>query len=202
MALQIYRETKRFASVLGLRCTAVYGGAQVAQQIADLKRGAEVVVATPGRLIDILTMQQGRLIALSRVSFVVLDEADRMFDMGCEPVWKSFNFWCVVVSLRGRVHRSAIVSEFRETRITLRVNVVAPTATRHRLDAITRRDDLTHGSMSTQVRAANRHGLKERETRSTDGVVFGDVSEGRRAVGEKALQHPLEIVCGGKSVAK
>ena len=70
--------------MLGLRCTAVYGGAQVAQQIADLKRGAEVVVATPGRLIDILTMQQGRLIALSRVSFVVLDEADRMFDMGCE----------------------------------------------------------------------------------------------------------------------
>ena len=41
-------------------------------------------MATPGRLIDILTMQQGRLIALSRVSFVVLDEADRMFDMGCE----------------------------------------------------------------------------------------------------------------------
>ena len=64
----------------------VYGGAQVAQQIADLKRGAEVVVATPGRLIDILTMQQGRLIALSRVSFVVLDEADRMFDMGTRSV--------------------------------------------------------------------------------------------------------------------
>jgi ATP-dependent RNA helicase DDX46/PRP5 len=97
LALQIYRETKRFASVLGLRCTAVYGGAQVAQQIADLKRGAEVVVATPGRLIDILTMQQGRLIALSRVSFVVLDEADRMFDMGCEPVWK-----LQVVSTRSR----------------------------------------------------------------------------------------------------
>ena len=106
LALQIYRETKRFASVLGLRCTAVYGGAQVAQQIADLKRGAEVVVATPGRLIDILTMQQGRLIALSRVSFVVLDEADRMFDMGCEAVWKlqaPFNFWCGVVSTRSRV---------------------------------------------------------------------------------------------------
>ena len=54
-------------------------------------------MATPGRLIDILTMQQGRLIALSRVSFVVLDEADRMFDMGCEAVWK------LQVSLRGRV---------------------------------------------------------------------------------------------------
>ena len=49
----------------------------------------------PGRLIDILTMQQGRLIALSRVSFVVLDEADRMFDMGCEAVWKLHALACI-----------------------------------------------------------------------------------------------------------
>jgi len=85
LALQIWREAKRFAAPLGLRAIAVYGGAKVGDQIADLKRGAEICVATPGRLIDILTMQQGRLIALRRVSFVVLDEADRMFDMGFEP---------------------------------------------------------------------------------------------------------------------
>lgn len=65
--------------------TAVYGGAGVADQIADLKRGAEIVVCTPGRMIDILTMQAGKLVSLERVSFVVLDEADRMFDMGFEP---------------------------------------------------------------------------------------------------------------------
>ena len=85
LALQIWREAKRFANPLGLRAIAVYGGAKVADQIADLKRGAEIVVATPGRLIDILTMSQGRLIGLRRVSYVVLDEADRMFDMGFEP---------------------------------------------------------------------------------------------------------------------
>lgn len=51
----------------------------------QLKRGAEIVVATPGRLIDILTMQAGKVLSLRRVSYVVMDEADRMFDMGFEP---------------------------------------------------------------------------------------------------------------------
>ncbi|RYY33829.1 DEAD/DEAH box helicase, partial [archaeon] len=85
LVTQIYHEARKFAKPLGLRVAAVYGGAQVSEQIADLKRRAEVVVATPGRLIDILTMNSGRVISLSRVTYVVLDEADRMFDMGFEP---------------------------------------------------------------------------------------------------------------------
>ena len=60
----------------------VYGGAAVAEQIGDLKRGVHIAVATPGRLIDILTMQSGKILSLHRVTFVVLDEADRIFDMG------------------------------------------------------------------------------------------------------------------------
>ena len=67
------------------RNTAVYGGAGVADQIADLKRGTHIVVATPGRMIDILTMQSGKILSLQRVSYVVMDEADRMFDMGFAP---------------------------------------------------------------------------------------------------------------------
>lgn len=67
------------------RSTAVYGGAGVAEQIADLKRGTHIVTATPGRLIDILTMQSGKLLSLQRVTYVVMDEADRMFDMGFAP---------------------------------------------------------------------------------------------------------------------
>ena len=63
----------------------MYGGAAVAEQIADLKRGTHIVVATPGRLIDILTMQSGKILSMQRVSYVVLDEADRMFDMGFAP---------------------------------------------------------------------------------------------------------------------
>lgn len=49
----------------------------MADQIADLKRGAEIVVCTPGRMIDILCMQAGKLVNLRRVTMVVLDEADR-----------------------------------------------------------------------------------------------------------------------------
>ena len=74
-----------FVFVLFDRATAVYGGAGVAEQISDLKRGAHIVVATPGRLIDILTMQAGKLLSLQRVTFVVMDEADRMYDMGFAP---------------------------------------------------------------------------------------------------------------------
>ncbi len=85
LAVQICTECKRFTKALGMRVTAVYGGAGVADQIADLKRGAEIVVCTPGRMIELLTMQSGKMISLSRTSYVVMDEADRMFDMGFEP---------------------------------------------------------------------------------------------------------------------
>jgi superfamily II DNA/RNA helicase len=57
--------------------TQLLGGTGVADQIADLKRGAEIVVCTPGRMIDILCMQAGKLVNLRRVTMVVLDEADR-----------------------------------------------------------------------------------------------------------------------------
>jgi len=82
LAMQIHAEARKVCKALGMRVTAVYGGASVADQIGELKRGAEIVVCTPGRMIDILTMQAGKLISLARCSFVVLDEADRMFDLG------------------------------------------------------------------------------------------------------------------------
>ena len=85
LAQQIYVETKKFCKDLGLRATAVYGGSSVSDQIANLKRGSDVVICTPGRMIDIMCMSAGRLMSLKRVSYVVLDEADRMFDMGFEP---------------------------------------------------------------------------------------------------------------------
>ena len=85
LAFQIYHEAKKFMKPLGLRVACIYGGAGIAEQIADIKRGADVVVCTPGRMIDILCMQNGRLLSLKRVTMVVMDEADRMFDMGFEP---------------------------------------------------------------------------------------------------------------------
>lgn len=63
----------------------VYGGTGVSGQLSDLKRGTEIVVATPGRLIDVLCTSNGKITNLKRITMVVLDEADRMFDLGFEP---------------------------------------------------------------------------------------------------------------------
>lgn len=82
---QIHSDIKKFAKVMGLTCVPVYGGSGVAQQISDLKRGAEIVVCTPGRMIDILCTSGGKITNLRRVTYLVMDEADRMFDMGFEP---------------------------------------------------------------------------------------------------------------------
>ncbi|KAK4396307.1 DEAD-box ATP-dependent RNA helicase 42 [Sesamum angolense] len=82
---QIHSDIKKFAKVMGLSCVPVYGGSGVAQQISELKRGAEIVVCTPGRMIDILCTSGGKITNLRRVTYLVMDEADRMFDMGFEP---------------------------------------------------------------------------------------------------------------------
>ncbi|KAL1882730.1 hypothetical protein VTK73DRAFT_1250 [Phialemonium thermophilum] len=85
LAVQIHRDCKPFLKALNLRAVAAYGGAPIKDQIAELKRGAEIVVATPGRMIDLLAANQGRVTNLKRATYLVLDEADRMFDMGFEP---------------------------------------------------------------------------------------------------------------------
>ncbi|KAK9788887.1 putative Pre-mRNA-processing ATP-dependent RNA helicase PRP5 [Seiridium cardinale] len=85
LATQIHRDCKPFLKSMGLRAVCAYGGAPIKDHIAELKRGAEIVVCTPGRMIDLLAANQGRVTNLKRVTYVVLDEADRMFDMGFEP---------------------------------------------------------------------------------------------------------------------
>eukprot|EP00210_Caulerpa_lentillifera_P003457 g3299.t1 len=82
---QIGKEIKHFSKFLEVTCVCVYGGSGVANQINELKRGAEIVVCTPGRMIDLLVTSNGKITNLRRVTFLVMDEADRMFDMGFEP---------------------------------------------------------------------------------------------------------------------
>ncbi|KAI9306689.1 P-loop containing nucleoside triphosphate hydrolase protein [Cunninghamella echinulata] len=87
LAVQIYSESKKFAKAYGLKVAAVYGGASKMQQFKDLRSGTvEILVATPGRLIDMIKMKATNL---RRVSYLVLDEADRMFDLGFEPQVRS-----------------------------------------------------------------------------------------------------------------
>ncbi|KAG6363328.1 hypothetical protein INS49_008425 [Diaporthe citri] len=85
LATQIFRDCKPFLSALNLRAVCAYGGPPIKDQIAQLKAGAEIIVATTGRFIDLLAANQGRVVNLKRTTFIVLDEADRMFDMGFEP---------------------------------------------------------------------------------------------------------------------
>lgn len=85
LALQIYKVLISFTKKLSITTACCYGGSSIEPQIAELKKGAQIVVATPGRLIDLLAANGGRICNLKRVTYVVLDEADRMFDFGFEP---------------------------------------------------------------------------------------------------------------------
>ncbi|KAK2147639.1 hypothetical protein LSH36_543g00013 [Paralvinella palmiformis] len=85
LATQITKDSKKFTKSLGLEVVAVYGGTGISEQIAQLKKGAEIIVCTPGRMIDMLAANSGRVTNLRRCTYIVLDEADRMFDMGFEP---------------------------------------------------------------------------------------------------------------------
>jgi len=82
LALQIYDEARKFAYRSRVRPCVVYGGADIKAQIRDLDIGCHVLVATPGRLIDLY--DRGK-IGLENVRYLILDEADRMLDMGFEP---------------------------------------------------------------------------------------------------------------------
>jgi superfamily II DNA/RNA helicase len=82
LAEQVADHIKRFASKIGLRVAVVYGGIDMDPQTAALRSGVEVVIATPGRLLDHI---QQKNTSLSQVQIVVLDEADRMLDMGFLP---------------------------------------------------------------------------------------------------------------------
>lgn len=85
LAVQIAKECRKFTKYLNLNVVCVYGGSSISEQIAELKRGCEIIVCTPGRMIDMLAANNGRVTNLRRITYVVLDEADRMFDMGFEP---------------------------------------------------------------------------------------------------------------------
>ncbi len=82
LAAQVWESVRAYSKHLPLRSTVVFGGVDIAPQIRDLRAGVEILVATPGRLLDHV---QQKTVALNMVEFLVLDEADRMLDMGFMP---------------------------------------------------------------------------------------------------------------------
>ena len=79
---QIYDESRKFSYRSWVRPCVVYGGADIGTQLRSMERGCDLLVATPGRLVDLI--ERGR-ISLANIKYLVLDEADRMLDMGFEP---------------------------------------------------------------------------------------------------------------------
>lgn len=79
LAAQVYDNVKEYSEFLDIRSTVIFGGVNQRPQIATLKRGVDILVATPGRLLD---LHNQKALSLSSVEILVLDEADRMLDMG------------------------------------------------------------------------------------------------------------------------
>ncbi len=79
LALQIYDNFVEYSKYININATVVYGGIKQTRQVRDLQRGVDVLVATPGRLLDLI---QQKKLTLAHVNYLVLDEADRMLDMG------------------------------------------------------------------------------------------------------------------------
>lgn len=80
LCMQIGKDLEKYAAhINGVRIVAVYGGASIVNQIRDVKRGAQIITATPGRLLDMISR---RAVDISQIKFVVLDEADEMLNMG------------------------------------------------------------------------------------------------------------------------
>jgi ATP-dependent RNA helicase RhlE len=197
LAVQVHRALSAYGAPLRVRVTAIFGGVGMGGQIQALRRGTDIIVATPGRLIDHL---QRRTVDLSAIQVLTLDEADRMLDMGFLPAIRR------VVAALPRDRQTLLFSatlpdpvvrlsaEFTRnaTRIDVSTEqVVAPTVTHHvHHVAIDRKRDalaeiLTQGDPQALVfcrtkRGANRVGeyLDHRGVRS--GVIHGDKSQGAR----------------------
>ncbi|KAI8075046.1 P-loop containing nucleoside triphosphate hydrolase protein [Gongronella butleri] len=81
LAQQIEQEATKFAVPMGYTCVSIVGGHDITEQAFNMRNGAEIVIATPGRLVDCL---EKRILVLNQCAYVVMDEADRMIDMGFE----------------------------------------------------------------------------------------------------------------------
>ncbi len=82
LAVQVQEEAEKLSKFTELKCESFYGGVGYDKQVTSLKKGVDIIIGTPGRVID---LNEGNQMDLSSVAFLVVDEADRMFDMGFYP---------------------------------------------------------------------------------------------------------------------
>ncbi|HJW46089.1 MAG TPA: DEAD/DEAH box helicase [Lysobacter sp.] len=197
LAVQVTESLRGYAKHLRLSITAIYGGAGMQPQIENLRRGVDVLVACPGRLIDHLDRGTARL---DNVEVLVLDEADRMLDMGFLPAIKRVlgkvptQRQTLLFSATFEAQIKALALEFmrdpRQVQIAAQ-NTIAETITHraHPVDASRKRDLLT------QILA----------TRHTEQVlVFGKTKHGCNRLAEQLETAGLKAVAihGNKSQAQ
>jgi ATP-dependent RNA helicase RhlE len=160
LAAQVQDSVKTYGKHIALRSAVVYGGVHIDPQIAELRAGVEILVATPGRLLDHLGQ---KTVNLSQVQFLVLDEADRMLDMGFLPDIK--RILAVLPAKRQSLMFSATYSdEIRALAKQLLTNPVSIEVARrnsatetvshlvYRVEAPAKRDLLTHLIKSRDMR--------------------------------------------------
>ena len=99
LAEQIYREARKLLHQTGIQITKIYGGVPHDSQLRELRDGTDILVATPGRLIDFLN---SKMISLKMVKYFILDEADRILDLGFTEQLNniSFNFGKILIKIR------------------------------------------------------------------------------------------------------
>ncbi|WP_027159303.1 DEAD/DEAH box helicase [Methylobacter luteus] len=90
LAVQVHESVKTYGKYLPLYAEAIYGGVNINAQIRNLRKGCDIIIATPGRLIDHVLQKN---VDLSKVEILVLDEADRMLDMGFMPDIRKIISW-------------------------------------------------------------------------------------------------------------
>jgi ATP-dependent RNA helicase RhlE len=194
LAVQVHRALSTYAGTAPLRITAIFGGVGMGAQIQSLRHGTDIVVATPGRLIDHM---QRRTIDLAAIDILTLDEADRMLDLGFLPALRR------VVAALPRTRQTLLFSatlsdavvrlsaEF--TRNPARVDVsgehVAATTVTHHV----------HTVAADRKRAALTHVLRRECT--SQALVFCKTKRGSDRVGEHLERAGIKtaVIHGGKS---
>jgi ATP-dependent RNA helicase RhlE len=171
LAAQVHESVRVYGKHVGARATTIFGGVGMQPQVDALRRGVEIVVATPGRLIDHL---ERRSVNLSNIEVLILDEADRMLDMGFLPAIKRIlghlprqnrKTWLFSATFAPEI--KALAGEFMRDPVEIQVakpNSVVSTVTHriHPVDAARKRDLLLHLLMNdarqTLVFGRTKHG--------------------------------------------
>ena len=194
LALQVRGSLASYAAGSRIRVGAIFGGVGMGGQLRELRAGLDIVVATPGRLLDHMTQ---RSIDLSKVEVLTLDEADRMLDMGFQPALK--RIVPALPATRQTLLFSATLSEdilrlcAAFTRDAARVDVseghvVAATVTHH-----------VHAVTTEQKRAMQTHVL--RGANGDQALVFCKTKRGSDRVGDYLEQQGVKVavIHGNKS---